>query len=560
VSLGEDHWLRAGVPRDVGATVLAYDSTATRSRRDPTGGAVRRGRQRRHRALTALVAALGLALFSVPAGAVPGTARPTAMPLPPGSPGRPLVDVGALTCASLGACTAVGSYLVSSGQFRPVGYVLEGGWHARGVSVPDPSSPTTTLLDVACPEPHRCEAVGGTSATDGTSQPIVTTLVNGVWATPTTSVPVPAGAATSTLRSVWCAAVGRCLAIGTYATGLAARSRLFEDRLANGTWTGPVVLPTPTSPNVHGPITDTSLSCATSATCVLVGTLISRNTAATIGWSELERGGTWHAAAFLLPAGTNRSTLLAVSCRGTSCLAVGAAGPTSPDLTDAPFAVELSGTRWLHFALLPWRFAAPVTTGGALSGVSCTSARHCVAVGTLTDGPPLRTAPSVRVPVAYTYASGRWSAPAIPEPPASRGSASVAATLDRISCASSAACVAVGTTTPRAHNKAGRFPYAVEVTPIGVGSAPGAATALRLTPAGATLHASWTAPTRLGGAPILSFLVVARSPGEPTVACVAVTTSCALGGIDAGHRYTVDVTAINASRHSGPTLRRVVVA
>jgi prepilin-type N-terminal cleavage/methylation domain-containing protein len=82
----------------------------------------------------------------------------------------------------------------------------------------------------------------------------------------------------------------------------------------------------------------------------------------------------------------------------------------------------------------------------------------------------------------------------------------------------------------------------VTATPAG---APGAPTALTLTPAAGSIGASWTAPASNGGSAITGYTVTV-SPSSGTTVTVSGTTAT-VTGVTAGTAYTVSVTANNAA-------------
>jgi hypothetical protein len=495
----------------------------------------------------ALLVALSAAVASS-ASAIPVGSHPLAMPVPFG---RSVTTYGALACRAVGACEAAGLSLTSDERTHSVvDAQVAGAWkRAQVLALPDGVSSTASsqLNGLACPRLGSCLAVGYVTTSPQPIQPMLATQVHGTWGTPTVDVPVPAGTVNAELHALWCGH-GTCLAAGIYETN-AKGWHPFVDAQQSGTWSPSVVLPTPSGGSLY--LLITAVSCTTIASCTIVGTAMGGST--TTGFSLLERYGHWASVAVPMPAGTSRSALLAMSCGGGTCVAVGAAGPTTPYLQDAPFSVQLQGGRWKVPRLLAWHFASPITSGGRLSGVSCTSALRCVATGLLVG-------PSVpdggEVPVAYTLAGGHWSPPAIAPVPGFHGRTTTGASLSAIACPTPSPCETVGWATTGAGT--GNHPFSNLVVPSGTGARPSAPRSLALSAAHGVVTLSWAAPSELGGSPITSYLVVARADHEIPVTCIAITQSCALHGIVHGHTYKVDVTATNAADRSGPTARRTV--
>jgi hypothetical protein len=210
--------------------------------------------------------------------------------------------------------------------------------------------------------------------------------------------------------------------------------------------------------------------------------------------------------------------------------------------------------------ILPWKFWAPGTYGGALNGVSCPQVRRCIAVGQLDRATP-RTSYGVSgyLPVVYTQTDGVWTDPALAGTPRSRGSVSAGAVLTTITCPSKRYCEAVGATTPRAPSVRGVYPFSTVVQPFSRGTPPGAVTRVAVTTGHRRFDVTWYGPTAFGGSPIATFLVVASSPHQKSIKCVTVTNTCRLYRVTPHHLYTVDVTAINAAREYGPTRRAVAI-
>jgi putative hemolysin len=83
----------------------------------------------------------------------------------------------------------------------------------------------------------------------------------------------------------------------------------------------------------------------------------------------------------------------------------------------------------------PTASSGPPSPYVVLTGVSCTSARYCMAVGT-------EAAQGRTVPVAEAWDGRRWLGQRVPGP---TGSVALASQLDAVSCSGPSRCVAVGT-------------------------------------------------------------------------------------------------------------------
>ena len=127
--------------------------------------------------------------------------------------------------------------------------------------------------------------------------------------------------------------------------------------------------------------------------------------------------------------------LLGVSCQtARNCLAVGIDQNAFKGM-GGPLAEKWNGTAWQTVAVkLP-----AGATGGALGRISCVSATHCVAVGFFDKGGPAN-----QFALADTWNGSSWT----PSQPPAPGGASTS--LSGVSCKSATACVAVGAYTKNA--------------------------------------------------------------------------------------------------------------
>ncbi len=120
--------------------------------------------------------------------------------------------------------------------------------------------------------------------------------------------------------------------------------------------------------------------------------------------------------------------LFGASCSGASaCTAVGTY--VKPSGRGVTLAERWNGKKW-SIQPTPNPSGAAVS---ALSGVSCTTASACIAVGVSTTGS------GVRVTLAERWNGTTWRIQRTPNPAGARGSF-----LNGVSCASPSACTAVG--------------------------------------------------------------------------------------------------------------------
>lgn len=207
----------------------------------------------------------------------------------------------------------------------------------------------------------------------------------------------------SQLTGVSCAAANACTAVGSPAQA----------------WNGTRWRVSPAAPV-------TSVSCLSPASCQAVG-VSPQGRPLAARWD----GRTWQAESVPMPPGQPQTiTLAGVSCATAMfCMAVGdyssgAGARPSPAFRDRTLAEAWDGSRWriVH--------TASPANRSALSGVSCTSPRACMAVGTSTAQRTL----------AERWNGTSWRAERTPNVN-NIGYSS----LYGVSCASPGACIAVGT-------------------------------------------------------------------------------------------------------------------
>src|SRR5262249_61602661 len=124
----------------------------------------------------------------------------------------------------------------------------------------------------------------------------------------------------------------------------------------------------------------------------------------TVGLAERWNGKTWRVQAIPSPGRSTGTGFGAVSCSApTACTAAGSYNTASH--LPRPVAAAWGGTSW-HRQATPARLGASVANG--LVGVSCASARACIAVGygTATTGEATT--------LAERWDGSRWRVPATP--------------------------------------------------------------------------------------------------------------------------------------------------
>jgi hypothetical protein len=314
----------------------------------------------------------------------------------------------AVSCTSATDCVAVGSYQTAAGKH----VTLAERWDGTSWSVqPTPNAPAaagrSSLSGVSCVSASFCMAVGFSGDPNGaTARPLAEAWDGARWSL---KPPVPAPGSSSGLTGVSCPAAGACEAVGFRSTGTLAEAW-------NGTsWS------IQRSPGPNGATPQfTGVSCVSASACEAVGS--------PGAFAERWNGTVWSLQPS--PPGINvDSRFSGVSCASPKACAaagtfsVGAGG-------EVPLAEVWDGTMW-SIQTAPSPRAVPKVS--QLLSVSCTSPEACTAVGDYNND-----AGGI-VTLAEQWNGTRWSIQRTPNPPGALDSV-----LRGVSCASPAACIAVG--------------------------------------------------------------------------------------------------------------------
>jgi hypothetical protein len=273
-----------------------------------------------------------------------------------------------------------------------------------------PKSMITNLAAVSCTTATACTAVG--NIVTGSNAAPLAERWNGVHWT-IQKVPLPSGAARSLLTSVSCPTKNSCFAVG-FATNASNQQRTLAERWNGKTWQ---ITPTP-NPARKQEIELASVSCPSVNSCVAVGTVIEGT------FAQVWNGKSWKAtSAVPNPKNAVQSQLAGVSCPSTGdCIAVGRTFRNSKFVS---LAEHWNGKNWS-----PQKAATPGgVTASQLTGVSCSSANACAAVG-IVSGPNA---------IAESWTGKRWVLHPVDIP-----AGAMSSVLTRVSCNSAVACMATG--------------------------------------------------------------------------------------------------------------------
>jgi hypothetical protein len=148
------------------------------------------------------------------------------------------VGLGSVSCASAGNCSAVGTYPDSSGHGQGLLVTETNGSWSAAVEATLPanaaSDANVSLDSVSCVSAGNCSAVGTYVDTSGVQHPLLLNQTGGTWPSGVAAT-LPANAGSDPLvrlDSVSCASAGGCSAVGTYPDRLGHPHGLLVSTLA----------------------------------------------------------------------------------------------------------------------------------------------------------------------------------------------------------------------------------------------------------------------------------------------------------------------------------------
>jgi hypothetical protein len=314
-----------------------------------------------------------------------------------------------VACPSSMICLGLGSRDSTAGEYPVVLRTTDGG--ASWLSTPLGGQPSGSL---SCPSVITCFVAESISIPDGSpTAGIMATADGGAsWASQTVP-PIMGGLESSGgLSAISCGSATSCVAVGG---GIGPRGGL-GSAIVLTTTDGGAVWTSQAPPDGMGGFA--GVACVDPSDCVADGTDPSGGVTLSAATSD---GGTqWTSQA--VPGGIG--ALTGIACGSPlRCLAVGTAASGTYILASGN-----GGVSWSP---------RPVPGGVAgLTDVSCGSATHCVAVGGYRTAPNAENSGLLQGVVAATSDGGaRWTARDLP---------TGVGTLNSVSCASAASCVAVG--------------------------------------------------------------------------------------------------------------------
>lgn len=246
------------------------------------------------------------------------------------NPGSTLRALDGVSCTSMTACTAVGSYF-EGGVARTLAIRWNGTtWSTQ--TTPSPNASANRLSSVSCVSSTSCIAVGDVELE---ITPLALRWDGTTWSTMTT--PTPAGALYTMPTSVSCTSSSACTAVGRYETG-SGGPQPFAMRWNGTSWS----VQTTTLPAGAAFGLLEGVACATSSACVAVGAYTFDDFTLDEYALALHWDGTRWTAQKPPSPGVVRTELGGVACpAATRCKAVGTFLEAAGELQ--PFAEQFSG-------------------------------------------------------------------------------------------------------------------------------------------------------------------------------------------------------------------------
>jgi PASTA domain len=303
-------------------------------------------------------------------------------------------SLASVSCASAGNCSAVGGYHDSSGAGALLLTESAGTWQT-GVEATLPANASTTapsagLTSVSCSSAGNCTAVGSYLDSSGNGPGLLLTETSGTWGTGVEAT-LPANAAATQqfvgLSSVSCSSAGNCGAVGSYNTSVSNDAVLLRE--TGGSWSAGVKATLPANGAPQDQIDLNAISCPSATSCTAVGDYVDRG--GNIRGLMLSRsaGGWSKAVEAALPADADTTSpnqlggLKSVSCASAgNCSAVG----TYRDKKHTPQDLVLTETAGSWAAGVEATVGQKASYGAGLTSVSCPTAQRCGAVGGFEQG------------------------------------------------------------------------------------------------------------------------------------------------------------------------------
>ena len=320
----------------------------------------------------------------------------------------------AVECASVGNCVAVGRFRDTQNQWQAFTRTMSNGVWEVAIPVEFPSNtqylaPADWLRAISCASVGNCTAVGSFGDSTGFErQAFTVTMSNGVWgdAIPAEFLSTQYSSPDAEFSAVSCPSVGHCVAVGRF-KNFAGASETFTMTMSNGTWGRAVAAVFPPNTQNDGPGDYfNAVSCASAGNCTAVGSFVNRVGSAQ-GFTMTMSNGAWGLATpIVYPSNMQYANqfaqLTSVSCASAgNCTAVGQT--TLINNKYPAIMVSSSNGVWGEIQAVPFGLNTQDTSEeGWLRAVSCPTVGNCSAVGTFYDATLTASYPGFAVSSSYT--------------------------------------------------------------------------------------------------------------------------------------------------------------
>lgn len=272
-----------------------------------------------------------------------------------------------------GSCLAAGSYSPDSGGDSYGFAVTWNGRTLKTIPAPPASGGEDAIDGLSCVSAGDCIVMTSSLVSN---RSVIDTWNGSGWKARPAADPDGVAAGIGTLS---CVSATYCVGGGSAQSSPGSKKPLLASW--NGKTITPMKVPAPAAtdiPTDYAPPVIYAVSCAAATSCAAVGTYLTDSSATTgFGFTEVLSGSAWKENTITWPRGTSLSMLFGVSCASAkSCLAVGAAGSSVTGLRSA--AVSYNGKTWVRQTDLPRPGNGDSDYFG---GVSCPAARDCVTAG-----------------------------------------------------------------------------------------------------------------------------------------------------------------------------------
>jgi hypothetical protein len=233
-------------------------------------------------------------------------------PVPSGAASSELTSIG---CNSTAGCRAAGSAVIGGVKTAIIEGWVSPNWTL--MTVPIPEGATSSQLDgIDCIWSNVCLAVGRYTTSGGSVKKLAMLWDGTTWSLQTPAE--PEGALESKLLDVSCTkSPTRCTAVGSWKNSKGEQFTLAY-RFNGSTWT------MQSTPNPSGSTENVlqDVSCATETSCTAAGSQEGAE-GETQTLAEKWNGTSWSIQGTSNPSGAAFSSLLGVSCNGTTCMGAG---------------------------------------------------------------------------------------------------------------------------------------------------------------------------------------------------------------------------------------------